>query len=116
MFPVTPTRDTLGPITRTVRDAAIVLDVIAGYDPRDPVTALSYGQMPKTYTSFLDPNGLKGMRIGVIRVPTDNSTDTSKPDYKETQVAIEECLALGLAGVRGIVADSKAYCKRTLGL
>ena len=92
MFPVTPTRDTLGPITRTVRDAAIVLDVIAGYDPRDPVTALSYGQKPNTYTSFLDPNGLKGMRIGVIRVPTDNSTDTSKPDYKETQVAIDKAV------------------------
>jgi amidase len=93
MFPVTPTRDTLGPITRTVRDAAIVLDVIAGYDPRDPVTALSYGQMPKSYTSFLDPAGLKGMRIGVIRVPTDNSTDTDKSDYKETQVAIDKAVA-----------------------
>jgi Asp-tRNA(Asn)/Glu-tRNA(Gln) amidotransferase A subunit family amidase len=81
MFPVTPTRDTLGPITRTVRDAAIVMDVIAGYDSRDPVTAQSYGQKPATYTSFLDPNGLKGMRIGVIRVPTDNSTDIVRPDY-----------------------------------
>src|SRR5499427_9675989 len=37
-------------------------------------------------------------------------------DSRETPVAIEECLALGLAGMRGIVADSKAYCKRTLGL
>jgi hypothetical protein len=36
-------------------------------------------------------------------------------DSVETLVAIEECLALGLEGVRGIVADSKAYCKRTLG-
>jgi Asp-tRNA(Asn)/Glu-tRNA(Gln) amidotransferase A subunit family amidase len=41
MLPATPTRDTLGPITRTVRDAAIVLDVIAGYDPKDPLTAWS---------------------------------------------------------------------------
>ncbi len=93
MFPVTPTRDTVGPITRTVRDAAILLDVIAGYDPKDPITAWSFGQVPKTYTSFLVPNGLKGMRLGVIRVPTDNSTDTSTPDYKETQAAMTRAVA-----------------------
>jgi len=93
MLPATPTRDTLGPITRTVRDAAIVLDVIAGYDPKDPITARSYGEVPKTYTSFLLPNGLKGMRIGIIRVPTDNSTDTKAADYKETQAAITKAVA-----------------------
>src|SRR5215475_9039885 len=42
--------------------------------------------------------------------------DGNTSDSPETPVAIEECLALGLEGVRGIVADSKAYCKRTLGL
>src|SRR5678815_4027625 len=42
--------------------------------------------------------------------------DGNRSDSVETPVAIEECLALGLEGVRGIVADSKAYCKRTLGL
>ena len=42
--------------------------------------------------------------------------DGNTCDSTETPIAIEECLALGLAGVRGIVADSKAYCKRTLGL
>src|SRR5258707_777885 len=79
MLPATPTRDTLGPITRTVRDAAIMLDVIAGYDPKDPITARSYGEVPEDYTKFLVPNGLKGLRIGVIRVPTDASTHTTKP-------------------------------------
>jgi transposase len=42
--------------------------------------------------------------------------DGNTSDSTETPVAIEECLALGLDGVRGLVADSKAYCKRTLGL
>src|SRR5262249_55063779 len=42
--------------------------------------------------------------------------DGNTSDSIETPVAIEECVALGLDGVRGIVADSKAYCKRTLGL
>jgi transposase len=48
------------------------------------------------------------LRLGVRDGNTSDSTETS--------VAIEECLALGLDGVHGIVADSKAYCKRTLGL
>ncbi len=42
--------------------------------------------------------------------------DGNTSDSTETAAAIEECVALGLDGVRGIVADSKAYCKRTLGL
>jgi transposase len=42
--------------------------------------------------------------------------DGNTSDSTETPVAIAECLALGLEGVRGMVADSKAYCKRTLGL
>src|SRR5215467_4748798 len=48
------------------------------------------------------------LRLGVRDGNTSDSTDTP--------MAIEECVALGLDGVRGIVADSKAYCKRTLGL
>jgi transposase len=48
------------------------------------------------------------LRVGV--------RDGNRSDSVETPVAIEECLALGLAGVRGIVADSKAYSRRTLGL
>src|SRR5262249_52385300 len=46
MLPARPTTDTLGPITRTVRDAAILLDVIAGYDPNDPVTAYPVAPLP----------------------------------------------------------------------
>jgi transposase len=42
--------------------------------------------------------------------------DGNRSDSVETPVAIEECLALGLEGMRGIVADSKAYSRRTLGL
>ena len=44
----------LGPMARTVQDLAIVLDVIVGYDPEDPLTALGVGRAPKTYTAFLD--------------------------------------------------------------
>jgi amidase len=93
MMPFAPTRDTLGPITRTVRDTAIVLDVIAGYDPDDPITAWSYSQQPDTYSRFLLPNGLAGMRFGVIRTPMSKDTDTGAADYKEIQAAISKAVA-----------------------
>src|ERR1700720_869555 len=65
IVPVSFTQDTIGPMTRNVSDTATLLDVMVGYDPNDPVTALSVGNIPKTYTSFLE-NGLKGARLGVV--------------------------------------------------
>ncbi len=67
IIPDAPSSDTVGPMSRTVRDAAILLDVIAGVDPADPATAAAAGQIPETYTASLDENGLEGARIGVIR-------------------------------------------------
>ena len=56
-----------GPICRSVRDAAKVLDVIAGYDPKDPLTVFGVGRKPaKPYASFAEAR-LDGVRIGVIR-------------------------------------------------
>lgn len=71
MLPANPTQDTMGPMTRTVGDAARLLDVIAGYDPDDPVTAYAVGNVPTTYTSALVPDALRGARIGVIRTRRD---------------------------------------------
>jgi Asp-tRNA(Asn)/Glu-tRNA(Gln) amidotransferase A subunit family amidase len=56
-----------GPMARTVEDAVRVLDVIAGYDAADPITERSNGQMPDSYLDSLDPDGLRGARIGVFR-------------------------------------------------
>jgi amidase len=56
-----------GPMARSVEDAARLLGVVAGYDPADPVTKLSQGQAPKSYTQFLDKGGLRGAHIGVFR-------------------------------------------------
>jgi Asp-tRNA(Asn)/Glu-tRNA(Gln) amidotransferase A subunit family amidase len=69
-----------------------VLDVIAGYDPNDPVTAASYGRTPASYTAFLEPNGLRGMRLGVIRQPMDRDTDTNAADYKEVRAMIDRII------------------------
>jgi amidase len=65
IIPISKTQDTAGPMARTVKDAAILLGVLAGVDPEDAVTEESRGKAKSDYTSFLDPNGLKGKKIGV---------------------------------------------------
>jgi amidase len=66
IIPLSNTQDIGGPIGRTVTDVAIVLDAIAGYDPTDPQTAASVGNIPKSYTEFLELTGLRGARIGLV--------------------------------------------------
>jgi amidase len=67
IIPITADQDTAGPITRTVTDAAILLGVLAGYDPNDPATAacLTRGNCLDDYTRFLDRKALRGARIAV---------------------------------------------------
>jgi amidase len=54
-------------MTRTVRDAALLLGAACGVDPRDPATAASAGRFHADYTRFLDPGGLEGARLGIAR-------------------------------------------------
>jgi amidase len=67
IIPVSITQDTAGPMCRTVRDAAMLLTAIAGADPRDPGSAPAATRADRDYTRFLDPDGLRGARIGVAR-------------------------------------------------
>jgi len=73
IIPIAHSQDTAGPLTRTVRDAAILLNVLAARDPRDPATRQL--RRPADYTSVLDPQGLKGARIGVPSDPSDPGND-----------------------------------------
>lgn len=67
VIPVSHSQDTPGPMARTVEDAAILLGALAGPDERDPATRSGRKRGLINYTSALDPNGLKGARIGVAR-------------------------------------------------
>ncbi len=69
IVPISHTQDTAGPMARTVTDAAILLGAIAGSDSRDPASADADKRRAKDYTKFLDPNGLKGARLGLLMVP-----------------------------------------------
>jgi len=92
LYPARPSTDTVGPITRTVKDAAIVLDVIAGYDPNDPLTAYAVGHIPPSYALDLRPDGLKRARIGVIRQPMDVKTKVDSEDYKKVRAVIDKAI------------------------
>jgi amidase len=67
IIPIAHSQDTAGPMARTVRDAAILLTAMAGVDARDAVTAKSAPHAARDYVQSLDPDGLKGARIGIPR-------------------------------------------------
>jgi amidase len=103
IVPIAHSQDTAGPMTRTVRDAAILLNVLAARDPRDPATR--HLQRPADYTAFLDKDGLKGARIGLPSDPSDPANDVymGKLSARPTAVlkaAIEALEAAGATIVR----------------
>ena len=78
IIPISHTQDTAGPMTRTVADAAILLNAIAGTDRLDPATVEADRRRAKDYTKFLDPNGLKGARLGLVMTPPRQNPDAFK--------------------------------------
>jgi amidase len=67
IVPIAHSQDTAGPMARSVRDAAILLGALVGADPRDEATGAAAGHARSDYTRFLDPDGLRGSRVGVAR-------------------------------------------------
>jgi len=82
----------VGPLCRTVKDTARVLEVIVGYDPKDELTAFSIGRLPsEPYRNFANERTLTGLRIGVIREHMDkkvfNDADAETIDITERAIA-----------------------------
>ena len=67
VIPLARSQDTAGPMARTVRDAALMLGVMAEPDDMDPATLSDRATFPTDYTQFLDADGLRGARIGIVR-------------------------------------------------
>ncbi len=97
----------LGPMARTVTDLAKLLDGMVGYDPEDPITAWGVGHAPESYTKFLDQNGLKGARLGILRESMGLGSEPDSEDFEKIDEvfnkAIGELKAAGAVLVDPIV-------------
>jgi amidase len=83
----------LGPIARTVRDLATLLDVMVGYDPEDPLTARGVGCVPDSYKQFLDKNGLQGARIGILRESMGFDAEPGSEDFSRVTEVFDRAVA-----------------------
>jgi amidase len=95
LIPLAPTHDTVGPMTRTVADAAALLSAIAGPDEEDVSTRKSIGRVHADYTSFLDEGGLRGARIGIAKDAA--YPDVDAEDRKLLERELETLRRLGAA-------------------
>ena len=105
IIPIAASQDTAGPLTRTVRDAAILLNVLAVVDPQDPATKQM--KRPADYTKFLDQDGLRGARIGVPSDPSDAGNEVYYGPLKPRPAALmrEVFAALEAAGATLVRAN-----------
>lgn len=89
----------LGPMARTITDLAKLLDCMVGYDPDDPLTARGVGHEPGSYIDFLDGDGLKGARVGVLREPMARQSEPGTIDFKKVTEVFDKAVAdVGNAG------------------
>jgi amidase len=83
----------LGPMARTVKDLSTLLDVMAGYDPEDPITARGVGHVPDTFTKFLNKAGLKGARLGILRESIGLNSEPDSEDYQKIQEVFDKAVS-----------------------
>lgn len=93
--------DVVGPMCKTVEDATRTLQIMAGIDPKDPLTSYSEGKAEQNYVKFLDKDGLKGARIGVFRTLSEQDPDP------EISVLFNQALK-DMARLGAMVVDSVA--------
>jgi len=82
----------LGPMARSVTDATKLLDAMVGYDSEDPLTAAGVSHVSGSYTRYLDKNGLKGARIGVLREPMGRYSAPESQDFAKVAAVFNEAM------------------------
>ncbi|HXV48185.1 MAG TPA: amidase family protein, partial [Candidatus Binatia bacterium] len=82
----------LGPMARTVQDLSTLLDVMVGYDPEDPLTARGLGHVPETFTKFLQKDGLKGARLGILRESIGLNAEPDSEDFKKISEVFDKAV------------------------
>jgi amidase len=94
----------MGPMARNVTDLAKLLDIMVGYDSEDPLTAAGVGKYDGSYARFLDPTGLKGARIGILRESVGNASEPSSADFKKVDAVFEKNIA-ELKAAAAVIVD-----------
>ncbi|ROS25599.1 amidase [Rathayibacter sp. PhB127] len=90
IVPLSPRQDVSGPMTTTVTDAALLMEVLAGYDPTDPLTVIADQQDSSTYVEGLSDTALEGKRIGYVR--WDYEEDPARPGLAETTGLVDQAV------------------------
>jgi len=83
----------LGPMARTVTDCAKLLDVMAGFDPEDPITGRGVGNQPDSYAAPLSADGLKGKRMGILRTVMGYHSEPDSDDFKQVDAVFNKAIA-----------------------
>ena len=112
IVPLSTTQDIGGPLARTLTDLAIMLDATVGSDPQAPITARSTGHIPRSYRDALQPGGLKGARIGVLKslfgsAPEDNEVgDVVRKALDGMKEHGAELIDVSVPGLDDLLRDS----------
>ena len=114
--------DTAGPMARTVTDAAVLLDALVGYDPKDKYTAaFTIAHHEGSYTRHLTVGGLKGARFGVIKEAFGSDDD---PDCAQVNAVVRrsmemmaaegaEFVELSVPNLQELIADTSLYISQS---
>ena len=98
IIPLSHTQDVPGPLARSVIDLVLVLDATVGPDPADPQTSVAEGRIPESYRSFLERDGLKGKRLGLLK----SYLETIPPEKEMTDVVLAAVEAMKKEGAEAV--------------
>jgi amidase len=98
IIPLSHTQDVPGPLARSVIDLVLVLDATVGPDPADAQTSIAAGRVPESYRPFLQNDGLKGVRLGLLK----SYLETNPPEKEMTDVVLTAVEAMKKAGAEAV--------------